>query len=228
MEKIDFDHYAEVYDEVLDEQLKFFDSNSEYFSEYKIKLVKNLTKTQPHRILEYGCGIGRNIKHLATYFPNSIVSGCDISEKSLKIAKENNPQLDFFHITDKAIESKKNLYDLIFISCVFHHIQPSLRQQTIKLIASLLKPKGELFIFEHNPFNPITRRIVNNCVWDKDAVLLKPSETVNLITSADLELVRKNYTLFLPGYFNRFRSIEKYFSFLPLGGQYFVQAIKSE
>ncbi|MGB9696457.1 MAG: class I SAM-dependent methyltransferase [Ignavibacteria bacterium] len=228
MTKVDFDKYAEIYDEVLDEQLKFFDNNGEYFSEYKIKLVKNLIRTQPQQVLEYGCGVGRNIKHLATYFHDANVTGCDISERSLSIAKKNNPELDFFLITDEAIKSRKNIYNLIFISCVFHHIQPSTRQQTIDVIASLLKPEGELFIFEHNPFNPITRHIVNNCVWDRDAILLTPSETINLVTTAGLKLVRKNYTLFLPGFLNRLRSIEKYFAYLPIGGQYFVQAIKQK
>lgn len=226
MEKVNFDQYAEIYDEVLDEQLKFFDNDGEYFSKYKVRLVKNLIRTQPQQILEYGCGVGRNIKHLSTYFPKAKVTGCDISEKSLGIAKKANPEHDFFLITDEAIESRKNTYDLIFISCVFHHIQPPLRPQTTTVIAKLLKSDGELFIFEHNPFNPITRRIVNNCVWDRDAILLKPSETINLVITAGLRLVRKNYTLFLPGFLNKFRGIERYLAYLPVGGQYFVQAIK--
>lgn len=226
MEQVDFDKYAETYNQLLDEQLRFFDDNGEYFSEYKVKIVKNLIRTQPQKILEYGCGVGRNIKHLVTYFPDAQVSGCDVSEKSLSIAQKNNPEQDFFPINDKELELRRNTYNLIFISCVFHHIQPQLRKQTTNIIADLLKPGGELFIFEHNPFNPVTRHIVNNCVWDRDAILLKPAETVELVTTTGLKLVRKNYTLFLPGFLNRFRSIEKYFAYLPLGGQYFVQAIK--
>ena len=63
MAKIDFDDYAENYNDLVDGQLSKFESNSEYFADYKAALSKKLMHTSPERILEYGCGIGRNIKN---------------------------------------------------------------------------------------------------------------------------------------------------------------------
>ena len=39
-----------------------------------------------------------------------------------------------------------------------------------------LRPKGRIYIFEHNPFNPVTRWVVKHTAIDRNAVLLKPAE----------------------------------------------------
>ncbi len=38
---------------------------------------------------------------------------------------------------------------------------------------SVLKKKGRVYIFEHNPYNPVTRYLVATCEFDRDAVLFK-------------------------------------------------------
>ena len=40
----------------------------------------------------------------------------------------------------------------------------------------MLKNDGQLIIFEHNPLNPITRKIVKECEYDEDAILLTPKK----------------------------------------------------
>ncbi|HRE41196.1 MAG TPA: class I SAM-dependent methyltransferase [Ignavibacteria bacterium] len=226
IEKIDFDEYADVYDKVMEEDLKFFGEENTYFAEYKVKIVQDLIKVNPDKILEYGCGIGRNIKFFKTYFPSSDIEGCDISQKSIDLAKKENPNINFYLINDEFINSNLNKYNLIFISCVFHHISPELRNDVIKNINKLLKPKGSLFIFEHNPYNPVTLKIVKDCIWDKDAILLKPKETKKLIRTGNLNEVNFNYTLFFPSQLKKLRFLEKYLKGIPLGGQYFIQAEK--
>ena len=37
----------------------------------------------------------------------------------------------------------------------------------------MLKPGGILALFKHNPRNPLTQRIVSNCVFPDNAVLLR-------------------------------------------------------
>lgn len=226
IEKVDFDQYADVYEKTLEEDLKFFGEENSYFAEYKIKLIKDLLSSAPKNILEYGCGIGRNIKFFKEYFPAAKVDGCDISDKSLEIAKKENPEVTFNLISDKFVNENTGKYDLIFVSCVFHHIEPPLRNEAITNIYKLLKPKGNLFIFEHNPYNPVTLKIVKDCVWDADAILLKPKETKDLISHAGLKLDKMEYTLFFPAFLKSLRFLENYLKFIPMGGQYFVMASK--
>ncbi|HEX2788187.1 MAG TPA: class I SAM-dependent methyltransferase [Ignavibacteria bacterium] len=226
-DKVDFDQYADVYEKTLEDDLKFFGEENSYFAEYKIKLVEELLSSPSKNILEYGCGIGRNVKFFKQYFPNANVEACDISEKSLEIAKKENPDVKFNLISDEFVNQNAGKFDLIFVSCVFHHIEPSLRHGAITNISKLLKSKGKLFIFEHNPYNPVTLKIVKDCVWDADAILLKPQETKELISYAGLKLDKMNYTLFFPAFLKSLRFMENYLRFIPMGGQYFVMASKN-
>lgn len=226
MKKVDFDKHAEEYEKVLSEDLSKFGEESGYFAEYKIKLTRKYLKTEPISILDFGCGIGRNIKYFREYFPDSKIFGCDISEKSLEIARKNNPDTEFFKISDDKVNEYNDKFDLVFTSCVFHHIQPSLRYDSMNKIKDMLK-KGNCFvIYEHNPFNPITRKIVRDCMWDADAILLKPKEVLTLTKDSGLIVRQRKYTLFFPSFLKIFRFLEKYIGFLPAGGQYYVIAEK--
>ena len=225
-EKVNFDNYADNYDEELKKSMGFFGEENAYFAEYKIRIVKDNIGCKPLSILEYGCGTGRHMKFLSSYFPEAKVSGCDISRKSIEVAEKENPKSDFFLIDSENIISRKNDYDLIFISCVFHHIEPPLRKEAIQNVYELMKEGGELFLFEHNVYNPLTLKIVRECAFDKDAVLLPPAETIRLVKGSGLNLIAKKYSLFFPAALKFLRPVEKYLSAIPLGGQYYVHAKK--
>lgn len=224
--KVDFDKHAESYEKQLTEDLKFFGEESKYFAEYKVRIVKECNKNTPKRILEYGCGIGMNLQYLVEYFPDSDVHGCDISAKSIDVASKNNSSVKFFLLEDSEIRKHKESFDIIFISNVFHHIEPPLRIKAVSNINLLLKHGGNVFFFEHNPFNPVTRHIVNTCVWDTDAILLKPKESLELFENGSFKIIRKYYTLYFPAFLKFFRPLEKGLFFLPLGGQYYIWAEK--
>lgn len=225
-EKVDFDNYANEYEKILEDDLKFFGEENGYFAEYKVKIVRETVSFIPENILEYGCGIGLNLRYFKQYFPDSRISGCDISEKSVKFAAKDNDKTELFIINQRSLEERKEKFDIIFVSCVFHHIAPELRSESIRHIYNLLKPGGVLYIFEHNPYNPVTRKIVRDCIWDKDAVLLKTNETIDLMENAGLEIAEKTFTLFFPAQLGFLRSLEKYLKNIPLGGQYYIKGIK--
>lgn len=225
-DKVDFDKHAESYEKQLTEDLKFFGEESKYFAEYKVRIVKECLKSKPVNILEYGCGIGMNLQFLVDYFPDSQVHGCDISAKSIEVASKNSTSVSFFLLEDNEIQENKETYDLIFVSNVFHHIEPQFRKKAISNINLMLKPDGRVFFFEHNPFNPVTRHIVNTCVWDTDAILLKPKESLGLFSEGGFKIIRKHYTLYFPAFLKFLRPLEKGLFFLPFGGQYYIWAEK--
>jgi len=225
-EKVDFDKHAESYEKQLTEDLKFFGEESKYFAEYKIRLVEECVGNRPINILEYGCGIGMNLQFLIRYFPNANVFGCDISAKSIEVASGNNSSVNFFHIEDENVKANAQKFDLVFVSNVFHHIEPQYRKKAVENIFTMLKPKGYVFFFEHNPFNPVTKHIVNTCVWDTDAILLKPKESLSLFIENGFKIIRKHYTLYFPAFLKFLRPVEKAMFFIPMGGQYYIWAEK--
>jgi len=222
-DKIDFDEYAENYQKILQKQMSLFDANEEYFAEYKIATIKKYIKVAPKKILEYGCGVGRNLKHLRLQFQQSKIYAADISKKSIDIARGNNPSVQFFLLGEDTIADK---FDLIFVALVFHHIETELRPKVMEDISKLLQEGGNVFIFEHNPYNPITRYMVNTCVFDADAILLKKRELIKLLINAKLSVNIHRYTLFFPSFLKKFRIFEPFLGYLPFGGQYFISANK--
>lgn len=220
--KVDFDDYTKNYNQLLKEGTIFFSSSEEYFAKYKVDLVRKQVHTSANRILEFGCGIGRNIPFLQQAFPLAVIMGSDISGASLEIARRDNTGAEFFR-EDENVEPTK-LFDLIFVAGVFHHVPVAHRAGVAKTLFNRLSPGGQLFVFEHNPFNPITRRIVNNCPYDEDAVLLKPSELKRILNESGLTIERNAYCLFVPPRLSVLARMESLLGWLPLGGQYWVQA----
>lgn len=222
IKKTDFDLYTEEYNLLLQQQTGFFSSNEEYFARYKVGLVREHLGFEPQRVLEFGCGIGRNIPFLRQAFREAHITGSDISAKSLEVARKNNPGIEFRPEPDDRLDE----FDLIFIAGVFHHIPISEREAVARTIYSRLSPGGHVFVFEHNPYNPVTRRIVDNCPYDEDAVLLKPAELMGLFKKSGYLLQGMGFSLFFPPRFRGLLLLERYLGWLPLGGQYWVQACR--
>lgn len=223
MKKVDFDSYQETYNQLLRSQVSFFDSDA-YFARYKVRLVKKHIDKEPCTILEYGCGIGRNLGFLQQFFPASQIYGCDISPKSLETAAKEQPGARLFLLGKDKIEHR---FDLIFLPNVIHHIAPGLRLNVFKNIETMLNEHGSLFIFEHNLYNPVTRHLVNTCPFDEDAVLVKPADMKKIVSDAGLQIIKLNYTLFFPAILRLLRFLEPFLVHVPLGGQYFLYARKS-
>lgn len=222
--KIDFDDYADDYKSLVADQLSFFESDNDYFARYKVEHSRNLLAQlpQPERILDFGCGIGESIEWFSLVFPDSVIHGFDVSEKSLETARSRCPEIEF--LAKQNIGAFKGQFDLVFSAGVFHHIEPSDRVDTLKQVRDLLSPRGRFIVFEHNPYNPVTRRMVNTCPFDADAVLLKPKEWHNLLEQSGLRYLHREYTLFFPSKLNALRPLEQYLRWLPLGGQYCIVA----
>jgi len=217
--KVNFDEYSDDYLNLMSKQHAKY-GNIEYYSEHKAKITKQITNKNIKNILEFGCGIGRNFPHLQKEFLNSKIYGSDISKESLEIAKQNN--LDIIFIEDNQLLEYKDKFDLIFIAGVYHHIHPSLRDTVTQKIVQLLKPNGKLICFEHNPYNPLTRQMVNTCEFDKDAVLLNINEVKQIFRKANLTVIKSRYTLFVPPKLKKLNFIEPFIGWLPLGGQHYV------
>lgn len=219
--KIDFDDYSADYDELLRESTKLYAEDSEYFARYKVDLIRDAVRRPVARVLEYGCGTGRNIGYLQAAFPDAKIVGTDVSAASLQVAAANNSQARF-EVESEDLELGS--FDLIFVASVFHHIPPTQRAGVMETLARRLAPGGSIDIFEHNPFNPVTRRIVYTCPFDADAILLKPNELRSLFRHAGLQLQRQAYCLFVPPRLSWFLPLERFLGWLPLGGQYWVSA----
>lgn len=223
MNKVNFDDYATQYETFANAQTRVFDGDSTYFARYKVELMKSVSGVNPQAVLDYGCGIGLSLPHLRNVFLEADIVGCDPSEGSLAVARKRGVECSL-EIPDNI--APKPYFDLVLASCVFHHIQPVERQGALKYCLERLKPGGQMFIFEHNPFNPVTRHFVNTCPFDTDAILLTRREAAAQLREAGFRTGPSSYCLFFPKALSFLRSFEKSLGWLPLGGQYFVAGVR--
>ncbi|MEJ5299410.1 MAG: class I SAM-dependent methyltransferase [Thermodesulforhabdaceae bacterium] len=232
MQKTKFDDFAINYDDLLQKQHSTFGDIS-YYSEYKIKLVHQISekyfgKNLRLNILEYGCGTGRNLQYFNMMFPESNIFGFDISRNSLEIAKSRNDKAIFLWSEDELLKYYNNYFDLVFVAGVYHHIPPAMRNYVTSVIKHITQRHGIVMVFEHNPYNPITRHMVNTCEFDDDAILLSKGELINLFEILGFYFLKAGYTLFFPPRLKKVSFIEKFIHWIPLGGQYYVVFKKSE
>ena len=224
MKKTEFDQYAERYDQVLTEAIPESLNEDGYFAEYKIALVANLTKQNtPLKILDFGCGAGRSLPYLDKYFPSAEIWGFDVSSSSLKVASERVPKAKLFSDWNMIANTR---FDLIVAANVFHHIPVNERQIALNKCSQILAHNGQMFLFEHNPFNPMTRWVFERCAFDKDAEMLSLNAARNLANLAGFSFVQSAYTLFFPRPFAFMRVAEPFLKHIPLGAQYYVQMAK--
>jgi hypothetical protein len=107
-----------------------------------------------------------------------------------------------------------------------HHVLPADRPGLAAELARVAAPGGLVVLFEHNPWNPLTRLAVSRCAFDDDAVLLGRGETRSLLAAAGLDPVEARYILFFPWSGELLRSIERRLGRLPLGAQHYSAAAK--
>jgi SAM-dependent methyltransferase len=112
-------------------------------------------------------------------------------------------------------------FDLVFAVCVLHHVPPGGRRDAVVAeMVRLARPGGLVVIWEHNPWNPLTRRVVARCSFDRDAALLSLAETRRLLRRAGLSRIESRYGLFFPWRGRGWRRAERLLAQVPLGAQF--------
>jgi SAM-dependent methyltransferase len=229
MQSSEFDKFADEYLATHKSNVAITGEDPEYFARYKIAELARLYAARgydaPKAILDFGCGIGASIPHLRTYFPNAKISGLDVSARSLDIARKRFPGVADFHLLEgDRTGVADGSFDLIFSSCVFHHIRRAEHVPILARLKALLAPTGRLAIFEHNPLNPVTRYIVATCPFDENAVLIPSGSFAAAQRKAGFRRVQVAYTGFFPGSLRALRRFEPWLRGVPLGAQYYTVA----
>lgn len=219
----EFDHFASNYRHILDQSVRISGEGSEYFADYKARYVAELIgKEFDSKILDFGCGVGLLAVHLRKYLPSTTLHGYDVSPASIEVIKG---KLNGLFTSDFA--QLHHDYDIILLSNVMHHIAPGNRWETISELKGRLSPRGRLVIFEHNPANLLTRRIVDRCPFDREAVLLPVREAQRYLENAELRMVRRDYIVFFPRFLAWLRPLEPLLAWCPAGAQYAIVGEKA-
>jgi SAM-dependent methyltransferase len=221
MDEESFDKFAGDYDRLLAQALPAGAADTRYFAEHKVLLMaRQLRGRRVATVLDFGCGPGRSLPLLGRYFAGAKICGFDPSESCLAAARERFPGATLYGRLD---EVPAGGFDGVLLANVLHHVSPPARAETLRRVARLLAPGGSVFIVEHNPLNPLTRRVFERCPFDADAVMLPRREVRALGQAAGLKLAAAGYTLFFPPALRVFRRCEALLAWLPLGAQHYTR-----
>jgi len=227
----DFDPYASNYQEIHNQNIKITGADRDYYSEQKVLLIKGEEEAGADgvsSILDFGCGDGNSVPFFRRHFPRAAIHGMDVSEMSLAVARERNIPNSTFSAFNGKMEPKES-FDLAFMANVLHHNNPSAQVDLVRSLKESLKPGGRLYIFEHNPHNPLIRKLVRDCPFDRDAALLKPGYCRHLVEQAGFDSIEVRFILFIPRYrpLKWLLFLEDHLKWLPLGAQYYIRAVRS-
>ncbi len=228
-----FDDFTDDYQKYHRANIKISGFEPTYFDEHKIKtIVADYAATvgnpsQNLKILNFGCGIGKSEEFINKYFPNCSICSIDVSEKSIETAKERNKRFkNIEFIKYETIEDLilKDKFDIIFVANVFHHIPEELHIKILNHLKTFLSTTGFLYVFEHNPQNPVTKNAFNTCEIDVGCKMIHPSLFYSMCKEAEYKTINKNYILFFPKFLSMFSGLERFLKWCPLGAQYYIKA----
>jgi pseudaminic acid biosynthesis-associated methylase len=142
------------------------------------------------KVLEVGCNVGLNLSVLKKIgFQN--LFGIEINEKAIKIAKEQNPEIEFFHSSIENFETNLK-FDLVFTSGVLIHINPKSIPSILQKIYSL----SDKFVFGYENFSETLTKLDyrnhSDILWKQNFPELYRNLFPNLTTIKEKIFTYKN------------------------------------
>lgn len=229
-ERIDFDDFADSYERDIEKSIAFSGAEHALFLRIKADLLvdlagRHLGDVSKLEVLDVGCGVGEAHRFLEGRF--GALHGVDVAGDAVGRARERHPWATY--TTSRAgdpMPFEEGVFDLAFAVCVVHHVPPKDWLGFVTEMRRVVRPGGVVAVFEHNPLNPLTRKVVNDCEFDADAVLLSRRRAAVLQRDAGLERLESPYIVFFPREGRTLRAIERYLRWLPVGAQYYVASRK--
>jgi SAM-dependent methyltransferase len=227
---MDFDNIAETYEHEVEAATRFARLPTELFLQVKAvhllaKLREKFTDFAQLRILDVGCGVGLVDQLLKAQLPHLV--GVDISSKSLDVARVRNPEIAYHCSADGRLPFANGSFDVVFTICVWHHVPPDQWTTFLAELSRVLVPRGLLLVYEHNPWNPLTRLTVSRCAFDEDAVLVSAFQAATRVRQFGFGEINTDYLLFLPFKSDIIRRLETaMFRKFPFGAQYALSATR--
>jgi SAM-dependent methyltransferase len=219
-----FDEVANRYEAALNEALAISGETNEFFARCRVdwmaRRLKDLNE-HPKTLLDFGCGVGGTTPLLHEILGVETVTGVDVSSYSIARARESfaSERNHFWTLEEHIPEGST---DLAYCNGVFHHIHPDERSQAADHVYRSLRSGGLFAFWENNSGNPATRYVMSKCLFDTDAIPLKPAEARDLLKNAGFSIMRTDFRFIFPRQLRWLRVFEPALARYPLGTQYMI------
>jgi SAM-dependent methyltransferase len=220
-----YDELRDRYEDELDRAVGFSGKSHSFFTEAKaVELLRlaerHLGDLRHVDALDVGCGIGLTDRYLEGRLRS--ITGVDVSPGVLERAEQANPGARYVLYDGDRLPFDDGSFDLTFAVCVVQVIEPSRQPVFVSELMRVTRPGGLVTVFEHNPFNPLTRLVVRRCAFGHDAKMLRPGRLEGLFRHAGLAVLERRFVLLVPSSRETLRRLERSLGRLPLGAQYYL------
>lgn len=209
---------ADYYDKLGDDYDK---QTYDYMRNRRMQYLKR--EITGRKILDIGCNCGDLIK---MYKTTEDVVGIDISEKSLKIGKEN-VDAEFVKADAARLPFQDNSFDCVIVSESLYYLDHP--EHCVKEAFQKLKPGGKLIIlFSNQLYNRLGRMfgpILGVAIKDAHERLFYPSEVLKMVKDEPFEKIYHEGFAVVP-----VKGMEFFDFFLPklIGFDHLVTAYKGK
>jgi len=203
-------HDNSQFDENREDEVNILYENGSFDTIYK-KAYSFLGNLNGKIVLEYGCGVGRNLIYFCS--KGAKYTGIDIS--NLRISKANEiirskalgSQASAVKMNAEKLEFPDNSFDIVYGEAIIHHLDMDIAMKEIK---RAIKPNGFALFIEPRGDNPVINRFRN--------------KTPHLRTIDEHPLVKQDFDIIK----KYFMIEEKNYFLLSLSSFIFRKYIKSE
>lgn len=166
-------------------------------------------------MLDIGCGVGT--QHPMLYPVVGELSGVDISRRHIELAGARNPGVTYTTYDGRRLPFDDGSQDVCLAVGVVHHVPVDGWPRFFAEMHRVLRQGGMGLIIEHNPRNSLTRRIVDRCPFDADAVLIDRERAEELNYRAGFDGVQSRFIMTVPSARVFQRPVDRMFAWLPIG-----------
>jgi SAM-dependent methyltransferase len=103
-------------------------------------------------VLDFGCGAGRVLPHIARLSPDARCAGCDVDRTAVEWAATRRPACDWTVSSfEPPLPFAPECFDLVYSVSVFSHLGRGLQERWLRELRRVLAPGGVALLSVHGP-----------------------------------------------------------------------------
>ncbi len=110
-------------------------------------LQKKVAFDQPIKVLDFGCGVGRQLHHFTSHFPRPAYFACDIDDTSIAFIADNYPKVEtYVNSFSPPLKYPDEMFDMVYSVSIFSHLSMDDQKAWLEELARVTRPGGYCFL----------------------------------------------------------------------------------